>query len=101
MPLTGINQERIITSDAITLSQNYPNPFSFTTVIPFKTNASGNVTLTVYNTQGQEIRRLIDGQLPSGDHSVNFNTFNLQSGIYFYKLSTPNGELTRKMLLNK
>lgn len=86
----------------VELFQNYPNPFNPSTTIEFLLNSPQQVTLTVYNTNGQEITRLIQNQrLSSGRHSVNLDASNLSSGVYFYQLSTDAITLTRSLTLIK
>ncbi|MGH8004841.1 MAG: BACON domain-containing protein [Limisphaerales bacterium] len=77
------------------LFQNYPNPFNPTTKIDFALPRSGYTTLEVFNVVGQQIRVLVDGELPAGPHSVVWDgreTSGLMvgSGIYFYRLKSQN-----------
>ena len=74
-----------------TLSNNYPNPFNPSTKIQFSLPVSSKVTLTVYNLLGQEIARLVDGELSAGSHSVDFNAAGLSSGVYVYRIKAVNG----------
>ncbi len=83
------------------LFQNYPNPFNPTTTIQFDIPASGYYSLKVYNSLGQEVTSLADGNKSTGKYSVNFDASNLASGIYIYRLSGNNVNLTKKMLLMK
>jgi len=89
------------TPDKYTLSQNYPNPFNPTTTISFTLPRSGNVTLKVFNSIGEEVKTLVNGFVEAGSHSFNFNGENITSGMYLYRLSTEEGVLTKKMLLVK
>ncbi len=69
------------------LSQNYPNPFNPTTTIKFNLPASALVTLKVYNVLGQEVMRLLDGEMmDDGEQEVQFNASDFASGVYFYRL---------------
>ena len=86
---------------------NYPNPFNPTTTISFSlTQISSFVKLSIYNVKGQKIKTLLRNQLSAGTHSViwdgkDSNDKRVSSGIYFYKLSTENKTLQKKMLLLK
>ncbi|MHC1776089.1 MAG: T9SS type A sorting domain-containing protein [Lentimicrobium sp.] len=91
-----------------TLFQNYPNPFSETTVIHWHQapgighQASGNrVVIKVFDFMGKEIRTLADGEMAAGDHQVTFDAKDLPSGVYYYRLQTETGTSTRKMILLK
>jgi len=86
----------------IHLYQNFPNPFNPTTNIKFDLASSGHVTLQVFNTLGQEIATLINGQMLAGSHSIEWNVLEVASGgVYFYKLSTNDFTQIRKMVLLK
>ncbi len=84
----------------------YPNPFNPQTTIEFSTNISGPVRLAIYNTKGQLIRTLYDGQAEPGEYQLNWNGDNEQgntmpSGVYYYRLITDEAVITDKMLLLK
>ena len=83
------------------LSQNYPNPFNPTTNIEFSTPEAGNYILKVYNIIGQEVATLVSGQMESGTHKVTFDAGRLSSGMYIYRLSGNNMQMTKKMILIK
>jgi len=83
------------------LSQNYPNPFNPTTVINFTIPKSGNVTLKVYNSIGQEVASLVNGFKTAQSYQVTFDASKLASGVYVYSLESGNFVQSRKMLLLK
>lgn len=83
------------------LRQNYPNPFNPTTNITFELNSSQHVELNVYNIQGQHMATLVDGVRSAGQHEVNFNAEDLPSGMYLYRMQTPERSITRTMTLIK
>lgn len=83
------------------LNQNFPNPFNPTTTIRFAVTENGNYSLRVYDILGQEVATLIDGQLNIGNHQVTFDASRLASGMYIYKLTGSNVNLTKKMILMK
>jgi len=83
------------------LQQNYPNPFNPSTKIRFSIPSNEFVTLKVYNVLGSEIVTLINDELNAGSFEVDFNASGLNSGVYFYVISTKNFTSTRKMILLK
>ena len=83
------------------LAQNYPNPFNPTTTIKFSLPKSGNVSLKVYSALGELVTTLVDQDMQSGKHSVQFDANNLSSGSYFYSIQANNFTYTRKMVLMK
>jgi len=81
------------------LEQNYPNPFNPSTVIKYTLPKSEFVTLIVYDILGNEIARLVNGNQNSGAHTVNFNSSDLTSGIYFYQLKAGENRSMKKMIV--
>jgi hypothetical protein len=80
------------------LKQNYPNPFNPTTQIQFSLPQTSHIQLEVYSLLGQRVSTLIDGTVSMGNHTVSFDGKNLSSGIYIYRLTTP--EYTQSRLMN-
>lgn len=83
------------------VKQNYPNPFNPSTKIEFAIPTQNHVTVKVYNTIGVEVATLMNENKSVGLYSVNFNSGNFTSGIYFYKVTFGNNTLTKKMILLK
>lgn len=88
------------------LFQNYPNPFNAQTGISFYLPAGTAVTLTIYNLNGQEVRKLFNGLAATGVSRVNWDGLDdrgnaLPSGTYLYKLVSGNYGLTRRLALLK
>ena len=83
------------------LYQNYPNPFNPSTQIRYALPEASVVRVEVYNSLGQQVSVLVDGFMNAGYHQVNFNASGLSSGVYLYKITTPNFSMTKKMLLMK
>lgn len=80
------------------LAQNYPNPFNPSTTIEFQLPKSSVVTLKIYDLLGNEIRTmLLNERLPAGAHKISLRADGLASGIYLYRLITPDATITRKM----
>lgn len=83
------------------LSQNHPNPFNPTTTIEYSVGSTGFVTLKVYDMLGTEVASLVNETQEAGSYSVEFNAYNLPSGIYVYTLTSSNFVATKKLLLLK
>jgi len=72
------------------------------TKISFTLRKTTSVTLKIYNLLGEEIGTLLNGeQLVSGTHEVAFQSSNLSSGTYFYRLITLEFSETKRMILSK
>ncbi len=90
----------------LALKQNYPNPFNPTTTIAFTVPQKQQVTLIVYNVQGQRVATLVDRVMDVGFKQVSWNGQSaagspVSSGVYFYRLQAGNKTLTKKMVLLK
>jgi len=83
------------------LEQNYPNPFNPETTIKYQISKNCNVELIVYNLAGQIVKILVNEQKTAGEYSVNWNNNNLNSGIYFYRISAGNYTEVKKCMLIK
>ncbi|MCK6613539.1 MAG: T9SS type A sorting domain-containing protein [Ignavibacteriaceae bacterium] len=91
-----------IVPDAYALSQNYPNPFNPSTAISFALPQASEVTLKIYNTLGQEVAVLINGEtMEAGVHTKAFDAGNLTSGVYMYKITAGGFTSVRKMMFIK
>jgi hypothetical protein len=100
-PITGIAEELSIIPDKYELFQNYPNPFNPTTIMKYQIPELSFVTLKVYDVLGSEIVTFVSEEKSIGSYEVEFDATSLPSGIYFYKLQTPNFTQTKKMILLK
>lgn len=85
---------------------NQPNPFNPKTDILFNLTETGEVKLRVYSVSGRELATLVDGNLPAGRHTVNWDGKtadgeSVTSGIYFARIESGGETATRKMTLLK
>jgi hypothetical protein len=102
-----LNDSDIVVIPLVTsLGANYPNPFNPSTMIMFDNAIEGNVRIDVYNIRGQKVRTVINEHHQVGSFKVEWNGkddtgTNVASGVYFYRMTTPQFSGTRKMLLIK
>ncbi|MEX2115659.1 MAG: T9SS type A sorting domain-containing protein [Bacteroidota bacterium] len=92
--------------ETATLGQNYPNPFNPATTIPYTIEREGAVTLVVYDIAGREIKRVAEGQKPTGSYTAVWNGvdehgFQVPSGIYLVRLQAGTDVQTKKMTLTR
>jgi hypothetical protein len=83
------------------LFQNYPNPFNPSTNIKYQIPKNSFVSLKVFDLLGREVQTLVNEKQSAGIYEVKFDGTNLSSGIYFYKIETPDFSKTMKMILVK
>lgn len=86
---------------AFELRQNYPNPFNPATRIAFALPRRSFVTLAIYNVLGQRVALAAEQEFTAGFHEVEFNAASLASGVYFYRLETPDFFGVKKMMVLK
>lgn len=83
----------------VRLSQNVPNPFAAQTVIPYELIRSSNVCIQVFDLNGRAVATLFNGHQSAGEYSVTWDAAGIPAGIYFYRLQTNEGVLTKKCIL--
>jgi hypothetical protein len=92
------------------LYPNYPNPFNPETHIQYQLNVPSHVVLTIYQINGQQVRKLHDGYKNAGIHIQEWNGIlesglPAPSGVYIYKILVQNSQgsfqESRKMVLNR
>ena len=84
------------------LSQAYPNPVSAgaSATVEFTLERAAEVTLEVHDILGRRVRQQSLGQLPLGEHTQAISTTGLQSGMYFYTLTSgANAPVVGKMVV--
>jgi polyhydroxybutyrate depolymerase len=84
---------------SFSLSQSYPNPFNPSTTIRYGIPHQTEVTLAIFNTLGQHVATLVQGEQDAGYHEVRFDGSNLASGVYFYRLQAGSYVETKKLML--
>jgi hypothetical protein len=94
---------------AFALLQNYPNPFNPETWIPYRLSEPADVTITIYNVNGQMVKRLGLGTRMPGHYidraraaywdGRNEAGEEVSSGIYFYQLKAGQDDSVRKMII--
>ena len=93
------------------LLHNYPNPFNPETWIPYQLAEPADVTLTIYDMNGQLVRRLMVGHQAAGMYRSRSSAAYwdgrnqlgeaVASGLYFYTLTAGEFSATRRMLILK
>jgi hypothetical protein len=117
--VSGVEREDNLISN-FSLAQNYPNPFNPSTTIKYTIpNVSlslssraesrdelSQVQLKIYDVLGNEVATLVNEDQPAGRYEVKFDSSELASGIYFYRIAINSDKLqygsfveTKKMIL--
>ncbi len=81
------------------LDQNFPNPFSPTTVIRYQIPVASLVNLKVYDLSGKVVAILVNEKQLPGSYQITFNGATLPAGIYFYRMQAGDLVETRKFMI--
>jgi len=97
--MTGVDDNY----EGFSLSQNEPNPFSINSTIWIELPRASAVRLAVTDLFGREVAVLLNKTLESGKHKVevNTNTMRLNTGVYYYTLTTGAYSVTKQMVIVK
>jgi hypothetical protein len=101
MSIVGVQKVNDVIPTNFSLEQNYPNPFNPSTKIAYNIPKQSNVKVEVFDVLGRLVTTLVNATQAAGQYSVEFDATRLSSGMYIYRLSTPETSIARKMLLMK
>jgi hypothetical protein len=95
-------QNQINTIDENMLGQNYPNPMSNETIIPYMIFTPGFVSIKVFDSMGRIINTLINENQETAFYELYLDAGELNTGIYFYSLTVDNIRVdTKRMIIIK
>ena len=98
--LIGTGLEYTGADPVFSLGMPVPNPIIVNTSIGFSLPGAGSVELAVYDLSGRMIETIHNGTLDSGNHSMLWTPGSeIASGIYFIRLTTEGGTLSRQAVL--
>jgi len=102
----AIEAQLAIIPDEVELMQNYPNPFNFRTEIRYYLPKNCQVSIEIFDILGRNIIKVLDEIQTAGQHSLiwdgrSSNGQLATSGIYFYRLATPDEATTKRMVFLK
>ena len=97
--ITGVEKDRPAIPVSYNLYQNYPNPFNPSSIIRYDLPQRSHVIMSIYNTLGQRVATLVNGDQEAGYHEVRFDAHSLASGAYFYRMQAGSFVQTKKLLV--
>lgn len=85
------------------LEQNFPNPFRDRTTIRYEVTEAGPVEIVIYDLQGREVERLVEGNREPGDFVVEWDGLSssdgeVPAGVYVVRMSTAAGTSSIRVL---
>jgi hypothetical protein len=111
LPKSSADEEEVAMAEAVAvtdyaLEQNYPNPFNPSTVISFALPEAGEVSLSIYNANGQLVKKLVAGAMNAGQHNFTWDAtddrgLRVASGVYLYVIKAGEFTAQRKLVLMK
>lgn len=75
------------------------NPVVGTAAVNFSTPATGHAMVQIFDLAGRSVQTLVNGEVAAGNHSVNWSTENISSGVYFVRLSTTDGTVSTQAMV--
>jgi glucose/arabinose dehydrogenase len=100
-PASSVSPSRGEIPNTFMLEQNYPNPFNPSTTITYRVPTAAYVQLRVYDVLGREVAMLLDNHIEAGTHQVTLDASSFSSGVYLYRLTTPEFTQAKAMLVMK
>lgn len=100
-PIYGVGVgEQEGTVPVLSLGLPYPNPILENASLGFSVPFNGNVEITVYDVAGRMVETILSGAVESGNHSLLWAPgVEITSGVYFIRLKTAEGTLTRQAMV--
>jgi len=97
----GYITSNIIAPSAIEISSAYPNPFNPSTSFNVNVGSAGDVSIMVYNVNGQVVDMIHEGPMNAGVYSMTWNASDLSSGMYIIKANNADVTVSQKVMLIK
>jgi len=98
VPETG---ERPVLAAESTSLQMQPNPAQSDALIQYRLDDATRVRLRIYNSVGEAVETLVEGEEGAGQHLVHIDVGGLASGIYIVVLETESGRQTRTVVVER
>ena len=76
----------------------YPNPAFDGSNLTYKVNTKGTVQIELFNAKGESIKTIQSEVKEAGKYTIDTDITDLQNGMYYYKISTPDGTVTKKFI---
>jgi hypothetical protein len=79
----------------------YPNPFNNRIYIDYSIKTAGYTRILMYNSIGNEVAIVEEGEMAAGNHKAIFNGSELPAGVYYCKIFSGDSVLFAKVIKNK
>ncbi|MBT3233467.1 MAG: T9SS type A sorting domain-containing protein [Calditrichaeota bacterium] len=76
-----------------------PNPFNSSVKLSMYLPKDGHVSLSIFNINGREVSRFIDGNVGVGNQTFSWNAVNFPAGLYVVRMDTGDVSEMQKVVL--
>jgi hypothetical protein len=98
-PIISSTKNEESSSASFVLFQNYPNPFSSTTLIKYELRNPTNISIKIFDIAGKEVATIFQGFQQAEEHEIEWNADGLKNGVYLFELETEEGIDTKRCIL--
>ncbi len=96
---TGIKQDK--SKDDAHFLHLTPNPSRNIAKLSYNIKKDGKVKIALFNATGRLVETFADGHRTVGSYTTEINVGSASSGVYFLKISTPDGAFTKRLTIVK
>lgn len=100
IPIGWTNIDESQMENLISVSQNFPNPFSETSMIRVDLGQKSPLRMEVSNFLGQKVLDMDAGTVNKGFYNFKLEADELSPGVYFYTVTAGNQKISRKMIVD-
>ncbi len=95
------NNSQVEIPTEFSLGSTFPNPFNLKTVIHYALPKQAGIRIDVFSITGSHVLTIMDTNQKPGFHSVIWSAGNLESGMYFIHMQTPDYSAVNKVIFLK
>ncbi len=77
----------------------FPNPANPSSLLTYILSDNSDVRISLYSADGRCVQKVFEGTQGAGSHQQNINTSELTAGIYLLKLSSPSGQIVKRLVV--
>ncbi len=96
---TSISDESAVVETFALGVEPLENPVTDSAAFSYSTPAAGLATVQVFDVSGRIVETLVNEEVTAGNHAVNWNTQNTNNGLYFVRLTTPEGTVSTQAMV--
>ncbi|HOA05062.1 MAG TPA: C25 family cysteine peptidase [Candidatus Fermentibacter daniensis] len=95
----GVEEDESTVPGDFWMSLPSPNPVTTSASVSFFNPTAGRVELSVFDVTGRLVGTVISGDMTAGEHSVEWQIGDVANGVYFIRLNTPSGSMSRQVMV--